>query len=129
MSARTDLGYDPDRLCAEFLAPWNDHDVEAAIATFSGDGFWEFTVGSEPWGRTYTGREALREAVGAVFTAIPDIHYEVVRYHAAPTHLTMEVLVTGTNGEGKKLNYQACDILSLDAGKVTGKRSYRKVVS
>lgn len=123
------LGYDPDQLCAEFLAPWNDHDVEAAVRTFTEDAVWEFTVGSDPWGTAHAGRTALREAIGAVFAAIPDIHYEVVRYYAAPAHLTMEVLVTGTTSEGKKLNYQACDILSIEAGKVTGKHSYRKVVS
>ncbi|WP_051791213.1 nuclear transport factor 2 family protein [Amycolatopsis jejuensis] len=125
----TDLGYDPDELCAEFLAPWNDHDVEAAVAAFTDDAFWEFTVGSDPWGTAHTGRAAVRAAIEDVFTAIPDIHYELVRYHAGSTHLTMEVLVTGTKQDGTKLKYQACDILRLDGNRVAGKRSYRKVVS
>lgn len=125
----TALGYDPDQLCAEFLAPWNDHDVDTAVASFTHDAVWEFTVGADPWGTAHIGHAALRAAIGAVFEAVPDIHYDVVRHHAAPDHLTMEVLVTGTAGDGTPLQYQATDILSLADGKVSAKRSYRKVVT
>lgn len=123
------LGYDPDLLCTDFLAPWNAHDVDAAVSWFTDDAVWEFTVGSNPWGETHTGHPAIRKALSGLFEAIPDIHYDLVRHHASPQHLTMEVLVTGTTGEGQRLNYQACDILTLADGKVMAKRSYRKVVS
>lgn len=121
--------YDPNRWCVDFLAPWNDHDIEAVVATFTPDGVWEFTVGSQSWGATHTGHAAIRELLLSIYEAIPDLHYELIRYHAGHDHLTMEVLITGTSNEGKRLNYQACDILTLTDGKVAKKRSYRKVVS
>jgi ketosteroid isomerase-like protein len=123
------LGYDPDRFAAEFLAPWNAHDVDAAVGAFIEDGEWEFTVGSDPWGTVHRGHPALRKAITAVFEAVPDIHYELVRQHAAPGHTTMEVLVTGTRA-GERLNYHACDIVTFAGeGKIRGKRSFRKVIA
>lgn len=41
--------------CANFLAPWNNHDVNAALKFFTDDAVWEFTVGSQPWGASHSG--------------------------------------------------------------------------
>ncbi len=111
-----------------FLKPWNARDVEAALRTLGEDPTWEFTVGEEPWGTEYRGVEAVRAKITEVFDTVPDIHYDLVRVHPGDGSLVMEVLVTGTR-DGQALNYQACDIVVLEGTKVTGKRSYRKVVS
>lgn len=124
-----ELDRDPGAWCAEFLRVWNEHDVEAALETFTPDGAWEFTAGSEPWGEAHVGHPAIRTLLAEILDAVPDVHYELVRHHAGPGHLTMEVRVTGTTEAGERLDYHACDIVTLAGTKVATKRSYRKLVS
>jgi hypothetical protein len=72
----------------------------------------------------------LRIGVERLFTTVPDIHYAIVDLHEGPNHLVMEVLVTGNNRDtGAVLNFQACDIVLFDGGRLIEKRSYRKVVT
>jgi hypothetical protein len=42
--------------------------------------------------------------------------------------VVVELLVTGTLGDGSKARFHACDILTLRDGLIAAKRSYRKVV-
>jgi len=115
---------------ADFLIPWNAHDTLAVLAALPDNFSWQFTAGTEPHGATYSGKAQLREAVERLFKAVPDIHYEVVGLHEGPSHLVMELLVTGNNREtGAKLNFQACDIVMFDGDRLLEKRSYRKVVT
>lgn len=113
---------------AEFLTPWNRHDVDQAMAIMAPDCVWEFPAGGEPWGARFSGAAAVRAEIARFFQTVPDVHFEVVRYFTGDLHITLELLVTGTNPDGTRLNRQACDILVLRDGKVAEKRSYRKVV-
>lgn len=115
---------------AEFLAPWNAHDVEGVLATLPEGFTWQFPAGTEAHGTTYSGHEELREWLTRFFKIVPDLHYAVVALHPGTRHLVMEVLVTGRNVDtGQDLNFQACDIVLFDGDTPIGKRSYRKVVS
>jgi ketosteroid isomerase-like protein len=113
----------------DFLAPWNKHDVEGAISMMTPDCVWEYPAGPDPWGNRFSGTAALHRAVANLFEDVPDLHFEVVRYHAGDGHLVIELLVTGTRRDGARLNYQACDVLTLSGSRISAKRSYRKVVS
>ena len=46
-----------------FLAPWNRHDVDGALALMTDDCVWEVTRGREPHGTLYTGQTAVRSAI------------------------------------------------------------------
>ena len=120
---------DTERFVAEFLEPWNRHDVEGALALMTDECVWEFTVGSEPWGRCFSGVSEVRAAIANAFRSVPDIHYDLIRYYAGEDHVVLELVVSGTNTEGAQLRYQACDIMVLRGDKIAAKRSYRKVVS
>lgn len=112
------------------LLPWNAHDTPAVLAALPDDFSWQFTAGTHPNGAIYSGKARLREAVEKLFAAVPDIHYEIVGLHEGPSHLVMELLVTGNNREtGAALNFQACDIVMFDGDRLLEKRSYRKVVT
>jgi len=63
-----------------FLAPWNAHDADGAVALMTDDCVWEITRGSEPH---------------------------------------------GTLADGSQAKFHACDVRD---GKISAKRSYRKVV-
>jgi ketosteroid isomerase-like protein len=112
-----------------FLKPWNDRDIDRALAFMTDRATWEFTAGREPWGTRLEGPEAIRCHLETLYETVPDIQYELVEAFAGSGFLTMEVLVTGTDASDRRLGYHACDILLFDGDLVSTKRSYRKVVS
>ena len=112
----------------KFLAPWNAHDVDGAMALMTDDCIWEITRGTEPHGARFEGAQAVRKAIANTFTALPDIAYEPVHIGFGPDLVVLELLVTYTLGDRKTAVFHACDIMTVRGGKVAAKRSYRKVV-
>ena len=113
----------------KFLAPWNQHDVDGAVSLMTDDCVWEVTRGSEPHGTLFRGTTAVRAAIADAFKTVPNVHYEPIRSHYGKDHVVVELLVTGTQLDGAQLNYHACDILTVKDGRITAKRSYRKIVA
>jgi ketosteroid isomerase-like protein len=111
-----------------FLAPWNAHDVEGAMALMTDDCVWEVTRGAQPHGTTFAGAQAVRAAIADAFKAMPDIRYDLVHSSFGPGVVVLELLVTGTPADGRKVMFQACDVMAVRDGKISAKRSYRKVV-
>lgn len=68
-----------DTFVDRFLEPWNQHDVDGALALMTDDCVWEITRGREPHGTLYTGRTDVRAAIVEAFKALPDINYQPVR--------------------------------------------------
>ena len=68
------------------------------------------------------------KAQSASFKALPDVKYQPLRNSFGENHVVVELLVTGTLGDGKTARFHACDILTLRDGLIAAKRSYRKVV-
>lgn len=110
-----------------FLKPWNDHDLEGALALMTDDCIWEITRGSEPYGTRFEGSKAVRAAIADAFRAMPDICYDLVHSSFGPDLVVVELLVTATLA-GRSAKFQACDVMTVRDGKVAAKRSYRKLV-
>ena len=113
---------------ARFLAPWNAHDVEGAMALMTDDCIWEITRGAEPHGTRFEGAGAVRAAIANAFKAMPDIAYEIVHSSFGPDLVVLELLVTAMAADGQKARFLACDVMIVRDGKVAAKRSYRKLV-
>lgn len=112
----------------KFLEPWNAHDVEGAMALMTDDCLWEITRGAEPYGTRFEGAKEVRVAIADAFRAIADIHYEPVHCSFAQNLVVVELLVTGTLADGRRTKFQACDVMNVRDGKISAKRSYRKLV-
>lgn len=113
---------------SRFLRPWNEHDVDGAMAFMTGDCIWEVTRGVEPHGARFSGADEVRSAIDNAFRAVPDIHYELVRSSFGADFVVLELLVSGSFGEGRRAKFHACDVMTMKGGKVAAKRSYRKLV-
>lgn len=111
-----------------FMKPWNDHDVEGAMALMSEDCLWETPRGPDPYGTRFDGAAAVRSAIANAFKTMPDIRYELVRCSFGPDLIVLELLVTGALADGGQVNFHACDVMAMRDGKVATKRSYRKVI-
>jgi ketosteroid isomerase-like protein len=67
-----------DTFVDRFLVPWNQHDVDGALALMTDDCVWEITSGREPHGTLYTGRADVRVAIVEA-KALPRHHSRPVR--------------------------------------------------
>jgi ketosteroid isomerase-like protein len=117
-----------DAFVDRFLEPWNRHDVDGALSLMTDDCVWEVTRGHEPHGTLHTGRAGVRSAIVEAFKALPDVYHRAIRNSFGENLVVVELLVTGTLGDGSKARFHACDILTLRDGLIAAKRSYRKVV-
>jgi hypothetical protein len=68
-----------DTFAGRVLEPWNQHDVDGALALMTGDCVGEITRGRGPHGTLCTGRADVRAAIGETFKALPDINYRPIR--------------------------------------------------
>lgn len=92
------------------------------------DCVWEITRGSEPHGTRIEGSKAVRAAIAQAFSTMPDIHYEPVHSSFGQDVVVVELLVTATLAGGRPAKFHACDVMTMKDGKVSSKRSYRKLI-
>lgn len=118
-----------DSFIENFLAPWNAHDVDGAMALMTDDCLWEIPRGPAPHGTLFRGSAEVRSAIAKAFETMPDVRYALVRSAAGQDLLLLELLVTGTSADGLPVAYHACDVMPLRDGKVAAKRSYRKLAA
>ena len=114
-----------DAFVQRFMKPWNDHDVDGAMALMTDDCPWEVPRGSDPHGTRFEGSSAVRSATAS--KAMPDVRYELVRSNFGPDLVVLELLVTGRLPSARQAEFHACDVITLRDGKVAAKRSYRKI--
>ena len=70
-----------DTFVGRVLEPWNQHDVDGALALMTDDCVWEITRGREPHGTLYTGQADVCAAIVEGFKALPDINQPVRMLH------------------------------------------------
>ena len=109
-----------------FADAWNRHDVDAIMAAMTDDCVFEASAGPEVNGQRTEGREAVRAAYAAVFEAFPDARWGNARHFIAGSRGVSEWTFTGTQGDGKRVEVNGCDLLTFRDGKIAIKNSYRK---
>jgi steroid delta-isomerase-like uncharacterized protein len=111
-----------------FLDAFNRHDLDAIMAFFADDCEFYMPRGSEPWGRRFIGKDAVREGLASRFAGLPDVHYGDDRHWTCGRLGVSEWLITGTTREGKRIEARGVDLLEFDGGKIIRKDSYWKIV-
>jgi ketosteroid isomerase-like protein len=106
---------------------WNRHDLDALMDLFDRDCVFEASGGNEIWGTRYHGYTEVRQAFAEVFEAIPDAEWGNGRHYSlAPDYGVSEWTLTGTMPDGRRLEVNGCDFLTVRGGKILTKNSYRK---
>lgn len=105
------------------------HDLDGILEHFSEDAVFEGPRGTEPWGRRFVGRDAVRKAFAGRFDGIPDVRYTNDRHFVDGDRGASEWRLTGTTTDGQRLDLQGCDLWTFRDGKVTRKDSYWKMVT
>jgi steroid delta-isomerase-like uncharacterized protein len=106
---------------------WNGHDLDALMSLFAEDCVFEASGGDEICGTRYEGEGEVRTAFAKVFEAMPDAEWAGGRHYAlAPDYGVSEWTLIGTLIDGRRLEVNGCDFLTVRRGKIIKKNSYRK---
>jgi ketosteroid isomerase-like protein len=120
------MALDGEAFVRRFMEVWNAHDVDGIMAQMADDVVFEPSFGPEPWGARYVGTAAVRAGIEKNFRDIPDLRWDTLRYAVCESHAIVEWTTTGTPRAGRPFKVEGCDILTLRAGRIVAKRSYRK---
>lgn len=114
-------------LLARHTEAWNSHDLEALMRLFADDCVFEASGGDEVCGRRYQGHRQVKEAFAEVLDSMPDARWGDGRHYVlAPDYGVSEWTLTGTLLDGRRLEVNGCDFLTVRDGKIVSKSSYRK---
>ena len=115
-----------EQLLTAFADAWNRHDVDALMSMMTDDPVFEASSGSDVDGERHQGQQAVRVAFAAVFAQFPDAHWDNARHFASGDRGVSEWTFTGTRSDGKRIEVNGCDLLTIRDGKIAVKNSFRK---
>jgi len=106
---------------------WNRHDLDALMSLFAEDCTFESSGGDEVCGKRYRGRKDVRSAFAEVLGTMPDAEWGNARHYTlAPDYGVSEWTLTGTLPDGRRVEVNGCDFLTVHDEKIVRKNSYRK---
>lgn len=105
---------------------WNAHDIEAIMGFHTADSVFETGGGSESYGTRFAGFEEVRQRFIAVWTDIPDVHFQSLMHAVQGDSGCSEWTFTGTAVDGSKIEIDGCDLFTFEQGRISSKRSYLK---
>jgi steroid delta-isomerase-like uncharacterized protein len=122
------------RLDEEFIAAWDTHDPDRAVALLSEDVAWQDVANPEP----LRSKAAIRQLMQSWFTAFPDLTTVWKNHVVTEDQVAAEVRWTGTNNgplqmaagapaipaTGKQVTGQGTYFLRIRKGKVVEVHSY-----
>lgn len=112
----------------QILEAFNKHDPDAIMEHFVEDCTFDFPRGSEPWGKHFTGKAQVREAIAGRFKGIPDVHYEDAGHWVAGDKGTSKWMLTGTTTSGDSVNVRICVLWEFRKDKVAHMDTYWKII-
>ena len=114
-------------LMEEHIAAWNEHDLDRLMSLFSDDCVFEASGGEAVTGERFVGRAAVRTAFAGVLESMPDAHWGGGRHRVIDAGYSVsEWTLTGTFTDGRSLEVNGCDFLTVRDGLIVLKNSYRK---
>jgi ketosteroid isomerase-like protein len=113
---------------AEFGAAWNSGDADLVASFFADQGTYHASVGPDPLGKTYIGREQVRHGVQAFFDRFPDGRFENLKVNVAGDIGTFEWDFVATDANGRLVRTAGCDLLEFEGDKVVKKNAFRKIL-
>lgn len=106
---------------------WNRHDLDALMDLFDQECVFEASGGNEVCGTRYQGYTEVRQAFAEVFEGMPDAQWGNGRHYIlGPDYGVSEWTLTGTMSDGRRLEVNGCDFLTVRDGKILSKNAFRK---
>jgi len=110
----------------DFGAAWNSGNADLVASFFADDGAYHASVGPEPLGKSYIGKENIRRGVQAFFDRFPNGKFENLKVSVAGDIGTFEWDFVTTDANGLTVRTAGCDLLQFVGDKVATKNAFRK---
>lgn len=115
---------------AEFLAAfaeaWNRHDLDALMSFMADDCAFHATAGPDELGRSFIGREAVRQGFELAWQTFPDAAWLDGDHFVAGDRGVSESTFCGTKADGTRIEARMVDIFTFRDGKIAVKNAFRK---
>lgn len=119
-----------DRATVELLQAfgdaWNRHDIEALMGFMHEDCVFHAVGGPELLGRTFTGRQAVREGFELAWRNFPDAAWRAPQHFVAGDRGVTESTFCGTRADGSRIEARMVDVFTFRDGRIAVKNAYRK---
>lgn len=106
-------------LIEKYNHAWNDHDLEAIAAFHAPDVVFHNYSADE----RAEGAEAVKEHIGGILAAYPDLHFRGRRLYARDGLVVSEWTATATR-DGRKYEWDGVDVFPIEGGKIKRKDVY-----
>lgn len=118
-------GMTEERLLA-FGEAWNTLDVDLVLSYMTDDCAYHASFGPDLLGRTFTGKDAVREGIQAFFDRYPDGRFSDSQVFVAGDRGASEWTFTGTEPDGSRLEVRGCDLFVFAGDRIAVKNAFRK---
>jgi uncharacterized protein (TIGR02246 family) len=116
----------PARL-EEALDAWNTQDPDRVLEYMTPDCTYHASFGPELLGKTYRGRDAVREGVQRFFDRYPDGRFVGTQVFVAGERGAAEWTFVATASDGAAVEVSGADILDFEGGLIKTKNDFRKL--
>lgn len=115
-----------EELLESFGDAFNRHDLDAIMSMMTEDCIWLTSAGEAPEGSRIEGQGAVREALAALLSTMPDARWSDPEYIIQGDRVCMKWRFTCTAADGTPVEKFGLDLLQLRDGKIWIKDTYRK---
>lgn len=109
-----------------FSQAWNDHDIEALMGFMSDDCAFHAVGGPDLLGKSFIGREQVREGFQLAWKNFPDAAWLDGEHFVAGDRGVSESTFVGTKADGTRIEARMVDVFTFKDGKISVKNAYRK---
>lgn len=111
---------------AAFADAWNRHDLEALMSFMADDCVFHAVAGPDTLGRSFVGREAVREGFQLAWQTFPDAAWLDGDHFVCGDRGVSESTFCGTKADGTRIEARMVDVFTFRDGKIAVKNAYRK---
>ncbi|QFZ86219.1 nuclear transport factor 2 family protein [Variovorax paradoxus] len=109
-----------------FAAAWNAHDLEVLMSFMSEDCSFHAAGGPDLLGRSFIGREAVREGFQLAWQTFPDAAWLDGDHFVCGDRGVSESTFRGTKADGTRIEARMVDVFTFRDGLIAVKNAYRK---
>lgn len=114
------------QMLQDFAAAWNRHDIEALMGFMAEDCVFNAVAGPELLGRSFKGRDAVREGFEMAWQTFSDAAWLDGEHFVSGNRGVSESTFRGTKADGSRIEARMVDVFTFQDGKIAVKNAYRK---
>ncbi|MEO7243782.1 MAG: nuclear transport factor 2 family protein [Rubrivivax sp.] len=110
----------------DFAAAWNRHDLDALMGFMTEDCQFHAAAGPDLLGRSFIGREAVREGFQMAWQTFPDAAWLDGEHFVCGDRGVSECTFSGGKTDGTRIEARMVDVFTFREGKIAVKNAFRK---